>query len=262
MNFYSVFGFAFATAVFYVGLRMSTDNMKVFLDYHGLLLVFGGTMAAAALSLQLNRCFVLFKIFFNRVFLGKKVNPQKIINNIIQIADKYRHGESLNDLAQKVDDPFLKECLELAHQGLLSPEELRETFMDRADKMMYHYSEEAKRVKNLCKYPPAFGLVGTMIGMIVMLLNLSGSDAMKMVGPAMSMCLVTTMYGIALNNFFLLPIADNLVDNAKETYLKNQIISDGARYILEKMNPLLISTKLNNYLLPSDRVDWKKSLGK
>ncbi len=262
MNIYSIIGFILATFVFIFGLKLSSNNLAVFLDYPSLFIVLGGTIASTALSFQLNRMWVLLKVFVNRVVFGKRIDYQKTIEEIIQIAEKYRRGENLESLAKTTNDPFFKDCLELAHEGLLSPDELRDTFLDRAEKMTYHYLEEAKKIKTICKYPPAFGMLGTTIGMIVLLANLNGADAIKMIGPAMGICLVTTLYGCALANLFMIPIADNLIDNAKEIYLKNQIISDGTCFILERMSPILVSVKLNNYLLPSERINWKKALGK
>lgn len=262
MNFYSIIGFAMATVVFYFGLRLASENLMIFWDYPSVFIVFGGTLAATAISFQLNRILILFKVFFKRVILGKKFEYAATITELIRMSESFRKGESLANLAASSSDPFLKECLEIAAEGVVDKEELQDTFLDRAEKMLYHHLEEARKIKTIAKYPPAFGMMGTTIGMIVLLANLGGEDAMKMIGPAMGVCLITTMYGVAIANLLIIPVGENLSDNAKEIFLKNQIIVSGVGLLLEKANPILMTVKLNNYLIPSQRVDWKTALNK
>jgi chemotaxis protein MotA len=122
--------------------------------------------------------------------------------------------------------------------------------------------EDANKIKNIGKFPPAMGMMGTTIGMIVLLSNLGGADAMKMMGPAMSVCLITTLYGTVMANFLILPVADNLVDSSREIFLKNQIIVAGMKLLKQKTNPVVVAEKLNSFLHPNERLDWKKVLGK
>lgn len=261
MNFYSIVGFIIATFVFIVGLRLSSEDLKIFIDYPSIFIVLGGTFAATAISFQLNRILTLFKVFFKRIIIGKKYNYSETITELIKLTDSYRKGESLHNIASSCADPFLKDCLEIAAEGIIEKEELFDTFMDRAEKAFYHHLEETKKIKSISKYPPAFGMMGTTIGMIVLLANLGGEDALKMIGPAMGVCLITTLYGVAIANLLIVPVAENLSDNAREIFLKNQIIVDGVHMLLNKSNPILMTVKLNNYLTPTDRVDWK-TLGK
>lgn len=262
MNIYSLIGFTLATLVFFVGLRLASEDLNIFLDYPSLFIVIGGTIAATAISFQLNRILFLLKVFFERVIQGKKFDYRQTVQEIIQIAESYRKGESLNQLANNCSDPFLKECLELAAEGVVEAEELQDTFLDRAEKTLYYHLEEAKKMKTIAKYPPAFGMMGTTIGMIVLLANLGGEDALKMIGPAMGVCLITTLYGVAIANLIITPIGENLSDNAKEIFLKNQIIVDGVGLLLNKTNPILLSVKLNSYLEAKNRIDWKKAIGR
>jgi chemotaxis protein MotA len=100
-------------------------------------------------------------------------------------------------------------------------------------------------------------MMGTTMGMIVLLANLNGADAIKRVGPAMGVCLITTLYGTVMANFGFLPIADNLVEQCKENYLKNKIILEGLKQLHAKENPIVVAEKLNSFLIPSERLDWK-----
>ena len=93
--------------------------------------------------------------------------------------------------------------------------------------------------------------------MIVLLSNLGGADAAKTIGPAMAICLITTLYGVAVANLVIIPIAENLTANSKEIRLKNTIITEGIRLIMENKNTVLLAEELNSFLLPKDRINWK-----
>ena len=173
-------------------------------------------------------------------------------------SEAYRRGDAISELVKTVTDPFLREGLQLMEDNIIKGDELIEMLEDRISNMYVLYSEEANRFKNLGKYPPAFGLMGTVLGMVALLANLGGADAMKMIGPAMGTCLVATFMGIVTANVFILPIGDSLADNAKEINLKNKIIVEGIRLIAEKTNPVIVAEKLNSFLLPTDRLDWKE----
>jgi chemotaxis protein MotA len=96
--------------------------------------------------------------------------------------------------------------------------------------------------------------------MVVLLSNLSGADAAKTIGPAMGICLITTLYGVALANLLIIPIAENLLSSARELKIKNFIIVEGVRLIMEETNPVILAEELNSFLLPGDRIDWKSAV--
>ena len=257
MNLFSLLGFIIAISVLLTGFRLASPNIGMFVDYPSMFIVLGGTFAASAISFQLDRIFLLLKIFLSHFMGNKKFTYAGVITNIIQISESYRNGESLEQLVGKSDDYFLKEGLELIADGFLEPESILKILKDRASNMNYTRQEDAGKIKTLGKFPPAFGMMGTTIGMIVLLGNLGGEDAIKMIGPAMGVCLITTLYGVALANLIVIPIGENLVGSAKETHLKNTIILEGIDHILKKSNPVLIAEELNSFLLPKDRLDWK-----
>jgi chemotaxis protein MotA len=259
MNFFSILGFFFIVAVMFGGIvtTISAKEYHLFADLPAIFLVLGGTAGAAAITMQINRVGRLLKVFFNRLLRGKRVEYSNIIKDLMVIAEAYRRGDSIATVIEKTNDQFLKEGLQMIDDNILKGEELFDVLESRATHMFTHYNEEATKFKNLGKYPPAFGLMATVLGMIALLSNLGGADAMKMVGPAMGMCLVATFMGIVLANAVILPIGDSLADNAKEINLKNQIIVEGLFLISEKTNPIIVAEKLNSFLLPSDRLNWK-----
>jgi len=97
--------------------------------------------------------------------------------------------------------------------------------------------------------------------MIVLLANLGGEDAIKKIGPAMGICLITTLYGVILANLGFIPVAENLLHVAKKKHLKNIIVLEGVKLLLEKVNPVIGAEELNSFLPPKDRLNWKKIIG-
>lgn len=260
MNISVIFAIMMSLTVFGFGLLLSTDNVKLFYDFPSMFIVLGGTASAAALSFQYKRLWVLFKLFLARVFKGRNLIYSDIIKEVLQILDGYRKGESLKSLSDKAEDLFLKEGLLLLEGGVLTLDQVLNVMEERNENLYFLYQEDATKVKALGKYPPAFGMMGTTIGMIVLLANLSGTDAIKKVGPAMGVALITTLYGTVIANFTFLPFSDNMVEQAKEMYLKNRILIESLRLIAEKTNPIIAAEVLNSYLRPSDRLDWKAVL--
>ena len=261
MNVSALIAVVMSLAVFLTGLALSSDSLKIFYDFPSVFIVFGGTASAAALSFQFKRLWVLFKLFLIRVFKGKGLQYSNVIKEVLLTLDAYRKGESLKNLSDKTSDFFFKEGLQLMDGGVLTPEQVLQVMEERNENLFYLYQEDATKLKVLGKYPPAFGMMGTTIGMVVLLANLSGADAIKKVGPAMGVCLITTLYGTVLANFAFLPFADNMVEQAKENYLKNRILLESFKLISEKANPIVAAEKLNSFLRPSDRLDWKTVLG-
>jgi chemotaxis protein MotA len=260
MNFYSIFGYIFIVGVVFAGIltTITPKEYHMFADLPAIFLVLGGTFGAAAITVQINRVGQLLKAFFVRLIKGQRKNYSLVIKEVMTVSEGYRGGSSLTTLLDQVHDPFLKEGMIMISDNIIKGEDLFDVLEDRIANMYSHYAEDATRFKNLGKYPPAFGLMGTVLGMVALLANLGGADAMKMIGPAMGTCLVATFMGIVTANVFILPIGDSLSDNAKEINLKNKIIVQGLRLITEKTNPIIVAEKLNSFLLPSDRLDWKE----
>jgi chemotaxis protein MotA len=263
MNVYSVLGVLLLLGVVGAGIvtTITPKEYHMFADLPAIFLVVGGTLGVASITVQINRVGILFKTFFFRLIRGKRIDYKKAIKEIMVSSESYRRGEALSDIILSAQDPFLKECLQLIDDNVVKGEELFDLLDDRVRNMHLHYSDEANRFKNLAKFPPAFGLMGTVLGMVALLSNLGGADAMKLIGPAMGTCLVATFMGIVVANVFILPIGESLGESSKEIYLKNKIIVEGIRLINAKTNPIIVAEKLNSFLLPQDRVNWKELVG-
>ncbi len=261
MNFISAIGLVLSVVVILGGLRLSTPDLGMFLDGPSLFIVIGGTFAATSIAFNLNKLWTLFKVFLDQFLRSRIAVRHKLLENIIEVAEALRSGESMEQVVSKANHPFLKEGLELMSDGVLNRDEILNILKIRAEQVVALRKRDANKFKTLGKYPPAFGMMGTTIGMIVLLANLGGSDAMKTIGPAMGVCLITTLYGVIIANLFVLPVADNLEILTNEDALVIKIVYESFKHLLDRSNPILIMEELNSYVLPSERIEWNGGKG-
>lgn len=259
MNFYALITIGLSGAyVYYSFFMASKNNVGIYLDNPSLFIVCVGTLMAVLLSIDPRRIFSIITIFLKRFLFGKKYDFKKLIVEVMQITESYRKGENLEGQVLKTKDDFLKESITIIADGILEKEEAIKMLSMRNQNLLQINEEEANKFKMLAKFPPAFGMIGTTMGMIALLANLGGADAIKMIGPAMAVALITTLYGALLANLVFIPIAENLLNNSDEIYKKNKIIIEGVKLMVDKTNPIVVAEQLNSYLAPSERLDWKE----
>lgn len=258
MNFYSILATILAVVVLIFGINGSGD-LTAFLNIHALFIVIGGTFTASAISFQLDRLFVLFKIFIGTFFSKNKIDITVIIKEIVRMNQGYQGGsDALQTAVSQARDPFLKEAMILVQEGALSQEEIVDTLKGRVSAIYYKQSDEVSKLRTISRYPPAFGLLGTTLSMIRLLQRLGDAGAQKMIGTEMALGLIATFYGLVLANLVLYPMAENLSDNARRLRYKNLVIVEGVRMMLNGSGPIAIAEKLNSYLMVGDRLAWQQ----
>ncbi len=260
MKMATFFSLALGLIVFAVAAATSANNPWIYLNLHATLVVFGGTLSAAAISFGFQRLYNLTKILSRRMFRGDKIfQPQVLIKNIMHLSDLYKnHPEKLKQEISLIEDHFLKEAMILLTDNYLSQEDLVRIMKTRTLSIYQRYHDEALKFRALAKFPPAFGLMGAVLGMIGIMAELGSAGAANTMGPSLALALVGTLYGVALANLVVLPLAENLQDSAREIYSKNTIITEAINLMLEKKSSILMAEDLNSFVLANERLDWKK----
>lgn len=255
MNFSSIFGVLFGGTVMYFALKGSNSDLSYFLDVHGVLIVIGGTAAAASISFPIGKVMMLLKVFFLRVLGKNKIDYQGTITQILELSKRASSGTTaLKDSLGMIQHPFLKEATALVASGVLSEKEIRQVLEQRVKTTETRYLHEANMFRTIGRFPPAFGLLATTLGMISVLQRIGQPESQKLIGPAMSVGLIGTLYGIGLANLVFLPIAENLTEKTREEIMLRKLIIEGVVLIKQQVNPLTLRESLNSYLLPADRV--------
>ncbi len=253
MNFSALIGIILAIGVALATALTSTKSYYVFLDYHAAMIVFGGTLAASLIGFSAKKILQLLKVFLKRVIF-KNEDVAVALDEIISLATGYREDDNfLRDNVDGLKTFFLKEAIQLQIDGGIDPREMDVILRKRANSIYDHHEEDAEIFKTLSKFPPAFGLLGAVIGMIAMMQSLGGAEALSKVGPALAVALVATLYGIALANFVFLPIGENLSKLNKTDASIREMVIDGVKLIRLKKHPLVVEEMVRSHLLPSDR---------
>lgn len=255
MNFSSFFGVIFGMGILYAALTATTTDLSFFLDIHGILIVCGGTAAAASISFPISKVLSLVKVFVLRVLGRNRVDYQGVITQLLELNKKASVGFSaLSEAIPSVQHPFLKEAVTLVATGVLTEHEIRSTLDQRIKTMEARYYHEANMFRTIGRFPPAFGLLATTLGMIGLLQKIGQPDSQKLIGPAMSVGLIGTLYGIALANLLFIPIAENLTERTQEEMALRRLIVEGAIMLKSQVNPVAMREGLNSFLMPRDRV--------
>lgn len=216
-----------------------------FIDPTALLIVFGGTFGVTLIHFPVYDLQQSWQAFQGVLFF-KLYHPMERIDYLVDLAQKVRRDGllALESEAQRVDDPFLKRAMELTVDGQQDQDVKRvlETEMrasnDRASRAIQVF-------QTMGTTAPALGLIGTLIGLIQMLSSLENPAT---VGPAMSVALVTTLYGAILANLVFLPTAGKLKNRNDEESLVKAITLEGVLAIGRQENPMVVEQRLQSYL--------------
>jgi chemotaxis protein MotA len=256
MNFSTLIGFLTASAVFGIALFTSAKNFAIFLDSHAILIVIGGTLSASFICFSLPRVFGLLRVFVRRMLGRNKFDYLSLIDQIVFLSQANRKGRAAFEQAiNKVRDPFLADAARVLFwlDAEVEKEDLRALLETRAETHYERYMQEADIFRAMAKFPPAFGLLGTTLGMIALLQALGKSGSKDQIGPSMSIALVATLYGIVLANFVFIPIAENLTQQSRDDLVSRRIVVEGIMLIAGDKPTQFVEEKVKSFLLPSER---------
>ncbi len=214
-----------------------------FINVPSIMVVVGGTISATLIRFPLGVFLGSFKVALN-AFIHKSSKPTDIIKRTVELAGVVRREGLLALENEKVDDEFLSKGLRLCIDGV-EPDFVRKVLESEMDKTLERHSGGQKVFKAIGDAAPAMGMVGTLIGLVILLQNM---DDPKSIGPAMAVAILTTLYGSLIANLFALPIADKLEVRTQEEMLNKVLIIEGVSSIQEGRNPRVMEELLRSHL--------------
>lgn len=231
-----------------VGAIVLGGPLGAFIDIPSILVVIGGTIASAFIMFPMGVVIGTVKILMKTIFFQAQ-DPKQIISKIIELAETARK-ESLVALEKvAVDNEFMKKGVQMVADG--TEETLVRNVLETELKFMKQRHILGQGVlKGMGTMAPAFGMIGTLIGLVNMLGNLSNPDA---IGPAMAVALLTTFYGAVLANVIFLPLATKLQGRSEEDQLYMEIMLEGVVSIQRGDHPAVLKEKLQAFLAPALR---------
>ncbi|MFQ3621645.1 MAG: MotA/TolQ/ExbB proton channel family protein, partial [Spirochaetales bacterium] len=165
---------------------------------------------------------------------------------------------ALEDNLQELDDEFMRKGIQLVVDGT-DPEIIKSILYNELNQIQERHATAIKVFEDWGKLAPAFGMIGTLIGLVAMLAKLEDKSS---IGSGMAVALITTLYGAILANLILIPIGTKLVDRDKTETLTKEIIIEGILSIQSGDNPRILLEKLIAFLPPAQRESLKQESGK
>ena len=224
---------------------LSKSPLSAFADGGSVAVVLGGALAAALISFPLGNILGVAKVVKN-AFFAKSRNPMDLIKDLVSYAEIARRDGilSLENVISDVKDPFIISGIQMAVDGT-DPDLIEQIMVGELESVAARHEAGKALFDNVGKYCPAFGMIGTLIGLIIMLGNMNDPDA---VGPGMAVALLTTLYGALVANLFALPMADKLAVRSTEEIMLKEIVIKGVMAIQSGDNPRVVEQKLKSFL--------------
>ena len=248
MDIATIIGLVLATASI-IGSILAGGTIIAFIDVPSIAVVGGGVLSAIFIKWPMEQIKLLVPIYLKSI-LNTATDPKKMIEEIQSLAETARR-ESVFALEKvPVADPFLKKAVVLAADNR-PPEVITSILQLEIDSLQERHKLGQNIIKGIGDDGPAFGMIGTLIGLVIMLQNLSGGP--EELGKAMAVAILTTFYGAVLANVFMGPVANKLsFYSANETLIMNIVVA-GVLGIVAGENPRVIREKLDSFLPPAQR---------
>ena len=244
-----LFGFI-GTWVLIFWALMAGGNMMIYVDIPSVILVIGASFTSVFIVFPAGIVKGLANVIKKAVF-WKTDDINKLIEDMVSFAEIARRDGilSLENSVKDIDDQFIVQGIQMAVDGT-DPELIEQIMTNDLENLVERHGLGKGMLEALGKYAPAFGMIGTLVGLVAMLSDLS--DPSK-IGAGLAVALLTTMYGAMIANAIALPLADRLANRSSQEVLFKTIIIKGVMSIQSGDNPRIVEQKLRTFLPPSLR---------
>lgn len=227
---------------------MLGGDASIFIDVPSIVIVFGGTIAAIFATFPFEEVLQAVRSAIKVLFENKR-NYSEVIDVMVRLAEASRREGLLSLQNVRTDNAILRKACQLIADNT-SAELIRHTVEIEITAMRRRHSVSVNVFSKLSTFAPAFGMIGTLIGLVQMLSNLSDPTTL---GPAMAVAILTTFYGSFLANLVFIPLAGKLKSRSLQEEQVLLIIFEGAQGILENNAPQLVYERLSSFLPQSAR---------
>lgn len=247
MDLATLIGFLAAWGLIIATIAMGTGAM-VFVNMPSLMIVIGGAFAVVLMRFTLGQFIGSIKTAM-KAFMYKSESPAELIDVVVELAAVARKEGLLALEGQEINNPVLAKGISMLVDGH-EPAVVKKTLTTEMNETVARHKIGQDIFKQIGDAGPAMGMIGTLVGLVQMLSNMSDP---KSIGPAMAVALLTTLYGAMLANMFALPVSDKLSLRSAEEQMNKTIIIESVLGIQDGQNPKVLEQVLRNYLPPSQR---------
>ncbi len=230
---------------------MSTGGgLTWFLDGPSAMIVLGGTFGAVLVNYRMSDMLSVLKVAKN-AFFKREYKTDEIIRLLVEMSKMARKEGilSLQNMGVRVKDPFLGKAVDMMVDGY-EPALMANILETELDFIAERHRLGAEIFASMGNFAPAMGMMGTLIGLIQMLMKMEEPSS---IGPSMSVALVTTFYGVILANLVFHPISGKLRTRSAEELLVKRLIIKAVMSIQEGDNPRILEQKLHSFIAPTER---------
>lgn len=227
------------------------SSFAAFIDIPSAAVVVGGAIAASFIAFP-GAAMLLFPKVIRKVFFPGQQDLVPVITQIVEFAEIARRDGilALESKTEEIQDPFILLGVQMAVDGT-DVDLMEQILRTEMEAVAGRHKNGKSLMDTVGRYAPAFGMIGTLMGLIIMLGNMDDPEA---IGPGMAVALITTLYGAVVSNLFFLPFADKLAYYSKQEFQVREVIIKGLVAIQEGDNPRVIEQKLNTFLPLDKRV--------
>ncbi len=243
MDFATSIGLLVGTAVIAVMMLLGGD-LEMFVSEHAMIIIFGGSFAATLIRFPLSSMLHGLPLGAKFAFTMRRTTARELVDQLASLAEIARKQGPVGLEKVEIDDPFLAKGVRYVADGY-DVDFIRDNLERDRDNFLSHLDEGQKIYRAIGDCAPAFGMVGTIIGMVQMFANMS--DPAKL-GPFMATALLATLYGAVVANIFCLPIADKLALKLHDEDTNRTLIIDGILMIRDSKSSALVREMLLAYL--------------
>ncbi len=257
MDIATIIGFVLGLAAIILSIT-ANGPLTAFWDPGSAFIVFGGTIAATFINYPLSEVLGIVGVLKNAL-LYKAPPPGETIKQLVHFAEMARREGILflEKEMNNITDPFLKQGLQLAVDGT-EPDLMRSILSTEIAYLQERHDTGAGIFDAMGAFAPAFGMIGTLIGLILMLGSMEDPSS---IGPAMAVAMITTFYGAVLANLVFIPIAGKLKVRSSQEVLIRELMMEGILAMQSGDNPRLVEQKLISFIAPKLRATVKKEEG-
>ncbi|SES35309.1 flagellar motor protein MotP [Salipaludibacillus aurantiacus] len=222
-----------------------SGELTDFIQVASMFIVLGGLTAAMLINFSISNLRVLPKVI-KETFQTKDLNLQELIDTFVSLSSRARREGllALEAGLEDVEDPFIKKGVLLAVDGI-EPDIIKDIMMAEVVAMEERHRKGRYILEKAGEYAPAWGMIGTLVGLVLMLQNLNDPATL---GPNMAIALLTTLYGTLLANLVFNPMANKLALSTEEEVFVKQIVVEGVIGVQSGQNPKILEEKLSAFL--------------
>lgn len=227
-------------------------DIGAYLNAPSVMIVVGGSVAATMASQPLKGFLKIPRVIAKTLF-NRTPDPAEVIRSLVDLAEVARRDGilALEGMIDEMRDEFLVRGVQMAVDGT-DPEIIQAVMETELDNLLERHETGKGLLDSMGRYAPAFGMIGTLVGLVAMLSNM---DDPSKIGAGMAAALLTTLYGALLANVVFLPLADKLALRSSEEALVKTIVIHGVMSIQSGDNPRTVESKLITFLPPSQRTE-------